>query len=55
MFETKNCGIEEDVEHRAIVIDSCSLCGRVKEEVDGRIRVLKEVILLITNGPVVCA
>ena len=55
LFDTKNCGMEEGVEHRAIVIDSCSLCGRVKDDVDGRLRVLKEVTLLITNCCVVCA
>ena len=25
LFDTKNCGMEEEVEHKAIVIDSCSL------------------------------
>jgi hypothetical protein len=55
LFDTKNCGMEDEVEHRAIVIDSCSLCGKVKDDVDGRLRVLKEVTLLITNCCVVCA
>jgi hypothetical protein len=37
------------VEHRAIVIES------LKDDVDGRLRVLKEVTSLITNCCVVCA
>ena len=54
LFDTKNCGIEEDCEHRAIVIDSCSLCGREKDCLDGRLRVLKEAILLTVKLCVVC-
>ena len=53
-FDTENCGIEEDFEHRAIVIDSCSLCGREKDVLDGRLRVLKEVTLLTVKICVVC-
>ena len=45
-FDTKNRGIEEEVEHRAIVINRCSL---LKDDMDGRLRVLREVTLLITN------
>lgn len=55
LFDTKNCGIEEDFEHRVIVIESCSVCGRVKDGVDGRVKVLKEVTLLRDNCCVVCA
>ena len=56
MFDTKNCGVEEESEHKAMVIDSCSLCGRVKDDgEDGRLWVLKEVILLMINCCVVCA
>ena len=54
LFDTKNCGIEEEFEHRAIVIDSCSLCGREKDGVDGRLKVLKEVTLLTVKFWVVC-
>jgi len=54
LFDTKKCGIEEDFEHMAIVIDSCSLCGREKDGVDGRLRVLKEVTLLTVSVCVVC-
>jgi hypothetical protein len=54
LFDTKNCGIEEDFEQSAIVIDSCSLCGREKDGLDGRLRVLKEVTLLTVKFCVVC-
>jgi len=54
LFDTKNCGIEEDFEHSAMVTDSCSFCGKVKDGGDGSLRVLKEVTLLRANC-VVCA
>ena len=53
-FDTEKCGFEEEFEHRAIVIDSCSLCGREKDVLDGRLRVLKEVTLLTVKICVVC-
>ena len=55
LFDTKNCGIEEDCEHKVIVIDSCSLWGRVKDGGDGRFRVLKDMTLLTDKICVVCA
>ena len=55
VFDTKNCGTEEDFEHSAMVIDSCSLCGRVKERGGRSFRVLKEVTLLRAKFCVVCA
>ena len=54
LFDTKKSGIEEDVEHRAIVIDRFSLCGRENNDVDGRLRVLKEVTLLTVSFCIVC-
>lgn len=54
LFDTRKRGIEEDCEHMAIVIDSCSLCGREKDDVGGRLRVLKEVTLLTGKVCVVC-
>lgn len=54
LFDTKKCGIEEDCEHMAIVIDRFTLCGREKDGVDGRLRVLKEVTLLTVKVCVVC-
>ena len=54
LFDTKNCGIEEDFEHRAMVIDKFSLCGREKDDLDGRLVVLKEVTLLAVKFCVIC-
>lgn len=55
LFDTKNCGIEEETEHSAMVIDSCSSCGRVNDGEDGSLRVLKEETLLRVNRCTVCA
>ena len=54
LFDTKKCGIEEDCEHRVIVIDNRSLCGREKDDVGGRLKELKEVTLLTFNFCIVC-
>ena len=54
LFDTKKCGIEEDCEHRVIVIDSRSLCGKEKDDVGGRLEELNEVTLLTVNFCIVC-